>query len=169
MSRPGSPYADDRAGVVAAEPGDVWQVIERLGGDNGWYSFPLAWQLRGLLDRLVGGVGLRRGRRDPVRLRAGDPLDFWRVEQVVPGRLLVLRAEMALPGTAHLELSVERRAGRTLLRQRATFQPHGPAGHAYWWSVAPMHGAVFGAMVRNIGRAAERGARQRAPVEGGRS
>ena len=105
-----------------------------IGGDNGWYSLPLAWAVRGWLDRLVGGVGLRRGRRDAGRLRVGDSLDFWRVEEVVPGRLLRLRAEMRLPGLAWLELTVGHDAqGRTLYGQRALFHPHGLTGHAYWW------------------------------------
>jgi hypothetical protein len=91
---------DRRSAVVAAPAAAVWQVIEGIGGETGWYSFPLAWAVRGLADRLIGGVGLRRGRRDPARLLAGDALDFWRVEAIEPGRLLRLRAEMKLPGLA---------------------------------------------------------------------
>ena len=90
-----------------APPEALWRVIEGIGGENGWYSFPLAWSVRGWLDRLVGGVGLRRGRRDPHRLRVGEALDFWRVEEIVPGELLRLRAEMRLPGLAWLELRVD--------------------------------------------------------------
>ncbi|MGW4894395.1 SDR family oxidoreductase [Kitasatospora sp. NPDC004240] len=147
----GSLYQDVQERPVAASPAAVWRVVEGIGGDNGWYSFPLAWALRGWLDRLVGGVGLRRGRRDPARLRVGDSLDFWRVEEIEPGRLLRLRAEMRLPGLAWLELSVTPDGeGRTLYRQRALFHPHGLAGHAYWWAVAPFHTAVFGGMARNI-------------------
>ncbi|MEU8516412.1 SDR family oxidoreductase [Kitasatospora sp. NPDC048722] len=147
----GSLYQDIQERTVTASPAAVWRVIEGIGGDNGWYSFPLAWALRGWLDRLVGGVGLRRGRRDPARLRVGDSLDFWRVEEIRPGRLLRLRAEMRLPGLAWLELSVEPDGDRgARYRQRALFQPHGLAGHAYWWSVAPFHTAVFGGMARNI-------------------
>jgi uncharacterized protein YbjT (DUF2867 family) len=153
----GSLYTDRRARRVDASPEALWRVIEGIGGDNGWYSFPLAWAVRGRLDRLLGGVGLRRGRRDPYRLRIGDALDFWRVEEVDRGRLLRLRAEMRLPGLAWLELRVARdRQGRTVYAQRAVFHPHGLAGHAYWWGVAPFHGPVFGRMVRNIVRAAER-------------
>nr|BFE79788.1 hypothetical protein GCM10020093_023890 [Planobispora longispora] len=85
-------------------------MIEAIGGANGWYSLPVAWRIRGLIDRLLGGVGLRRGRRDPERLRVGDSLDFWRVEEIEPGRLLRLRAEMLLPGLAWLELSVSPQA-----------------------------------------------------------
>jgi hypothetical protein len=136
-------------------------VVEGIGGERGWYSFPLAWEVRGLLDRAVGGVGLRRGRRDPDRLYAGDALDFWRVEELDRGRLLRLRAEMRVPGLAWLEFHVEHDAsadggrGTTSLRQRATFAPHGLAGHAYWWAVAAFHGIVFGGMIKGIARAAE--------------
>ncbi len=153
----GSLYEDLRQAEVAAEPAAVWAVIEGIGGENGWYSFPLAWELRGVMDRLVGGVGLRRGRRDPARLRVGDSLDFWRVEEMERGHLLRLRAEMRLPGLAWLELSVEADgAGRSLYRQRALFYPRGLAGHAYWRSIAPFHAIVFGGMARHIAREAER-------------
>ncbi|CAL9576485.1 SDR family oxidoreductase [Streptomyces sp. enrichment culture] len=153
----GSLYTDERERLVDATPERLWQVIEGVGGDNGWYSFPLAWAVRGWLDRLVGGVGLRRGRRDAARLRAGDSLDFWRVEEIERGRLLRLRAEMRLPGLAWLEMYAERDGrGRTRYRQRALFHPRGLLGHAYWWSVAPFHAVVFGGMARNITKAAER-------------
>ncbi|MDX3645896.1 SDR family oxidoreductase [Streptomyces sp. MB09-02B] len=152
----GSLYEDRRERAVAASPQALWRVVEAIGGENGWYSSPLAWSLRGWADRLVGGVGLRRGRRDATRLRIGDSLDFWRVEEIEPGRLLRLRAEMRLPGLAWLEMTVGRdEEGRTVYRQRALFHPHGLAGHAYWWSVAPFHAAVFGGMARNIAAAAE--------------
>ncbi|HET6856476.1 MAG TPA: SDR family oxidoreductase [Streptomyces sp.] len=151
----GSLYEDSREKTVDASPEKLWRVVEGIGGENGWYSFPLAWAVRGWMDRLVGGVGLRRGRRDAARLRVGDSLDFWRVEEVEPGRLLRLRAEMRVPGLAWLELRVETDdKGRTVYRQRALFHPHGLAGHAYWWSVAPFHGVVFGGMARNIAAAA---------------
>ncbi|MER7837527.1 SDR family oxidoreductase [Streptomyces sp. NPDC096040] len=153
----GSLYTDRRELIVDASREALWQVIEGIGGDNGWYSFPLAWAVRGRLDRLVGGVGLRRGRRDAVRLRAGDSLDFWRVEEIEPGRLLRLRAEMRLPGLAWLEMYADTDpAGRTRYRQRALFHPHGLLGHAYWWSVSPFHAVVFGGMARNIALAAAR-------------
>ncbi|MFK4148818.1 SDR family oxidoreductase [Streptomyces sp. NPDC004065] len=151
----GSLYTDRRERTVAAPPEALWRVIEGIGGENGWYSFPLAWALRGRLDRLAGGVGLRRGRRDAQRLRVGDSLDFWRVEEIEPGRLLRLRAEMRLPGLAWLEMRADRDpAGRTRYRQRALFHPHGLLGHAYWWGVSPFHAVVFGGMARNIARAA---------------
>lgn len=153
----GSLYTDRREHTVDAPPAALWRVIEGIGGENGWYSFPLAWAVRGWLDRLAGGVGLRRGRRDAARLRVGDSLDFWRVEVMEPGILLRLRAEMRLPGLAWLELSVDRDdSGATLFRQRALFHPHGLAGQLYWWSVAPFHSVVFGGMARNIAKAAAR-------------
>jgi uncharacterized protein YbjT (DUF2867 family) len=151
----GSLYVDVRESPVAASREALWQVIESIGGENGWYSWPLAWTARGLFDRLVGGVGLRRGRRDPYRLRIGDSLDFWRVEELDPGRLLRLRAEMRLPGLAWLDLSVDERDGRTWFRQRALFHPRGLPGQFYWWGVRPFHGIIFGRMQRNIRRAAE--------------
>jgi uncharacterized protein YbjT (DUF2867 family) len=155
----GSLYVDERTRATTAEPGALWRVVEGIGGDAGWYSFPLAWEVRGWLDRLVGGVGLRRGRRDPDDLYVGDALDFWRVEELQEGRLLRLRAEMRLPGLAWLEFHVEHDAtgGGTVLRQRATFAPRGLAGHLYWWAIAAFHGVVFGGMIRGITRAAEAG------------
>lgn len=152
----GSLYTDLRERDVDASPAALWRVVEGIGGDNGWYSFPLAWAVRGWLDRAMGGVGLRRGRRDADRLRVGDSLDFWRVEEIEPGRLLRLRAEMRLPGLAWLEMYAEERDGRSHYRQRALFHPRGLLGHAYWWSVSPFHAIVFGGMARNIARAAAR-------------
>jgi uncharacterized protein YbjT (DUF2867 family) len=157
----GTLYVDERTRATTAGPAALWRVVEGIGGDAGWYSFPLAWRARGWLDRLVGGVGLRRGRRNPHDLYVGDALDFWRVEEIEEGRLLRLRAEMRLPGLAWLEFHVEhdesadRPSGSTVLRQRATFAPHGLAGHLYWWAIAAFHGVVFGGMVRGITRAAE--------------
>ena len=152
----GSLYADKRVADVAARPADLWRVIEGIGGENGWYSWSLGWQVRGWIDRLVGGVGLRRGRRDPSRLRVGDAVDFWRVDQIEPGHLLRLRAEMRLPGRAWLEFRVDPAGDRSTYTQRAVFQPRGLAGHLYWWSVAPLHRLVFGGMARNITAAATR-------------
>jgi uncharacterized protein YbjT (DUF2867 family) len=181
----GSLYEDQRRTVVQASPAALWRVIEAVGGERGWYSWSLAWRVRGLLDRVVGGPGLRRGRRDPRRLVVDDAVDFWRVEEVVPGRLLRLRAEMRVPGLAWLELRVEpdgpetdsepvagtdRQSGvdpdrwttpPTTFSQRAVFHPHGLAGQAYWWAVYPFHGIVFGGMQRNIARAAETAERAR--------
>ncbi|MET8585637.1 SDR family oxidoreductase [Streptomyces collinus] len=153
----GSLCTDHREAMVDASVRELWRVIEGVGGENGWYSFPLAWNLRGLLDRLAGGVGLRRGRRDAQRLRVGDSLDFWRVEEIEPGHLLRLRAEMRLPGLAWLEMCAEPAGpGRSRYRQRALFHPRGLLGQAYWWGISPFHAVVFGGMARNIARAAAR-------------
>jgi len=147
----GSVYVDERSRPVAAPVEALWRVIESVGGDNGWYSFPLAWSVRGWLDRLVGGVGLRRGRRDRNHLLVGEALDFWRVEEIRPHELLRLRAEMRVPGRAWLEMRAEPLPGdRSRYTQKALFVPRGLAGHAYWASVLPFHGIVFSGMARNI-------------------
>src|SRR4051794_10141106 len=153
----GTVYTDQREVAVDAPPDRLWRVIEAIGGEHGWYSFPLAWSVRGWLDRLVGGVGLRRGRRDPHRLHVGEALDFWRVEEICTGELLRLRAEMRLPGKAWLEMrSSGVEDGRSRYSQRAVFLPRGLAGHAYWASVWPFHAVIFGGMARNIAQAASR-------------
>ncbi len=154
----GSLYVDERQRDVQARPESLWRIIEGIGGRRGWYSFPLGWRVRGWIDRLTGGPGLVRGRRDPDSLLPGDSVDWWRAEEVDEGRMLRLRAEMRLPGLAWLELSiVDPHPGdaRATFRQRALFHPRGIAGHAYWWAVWPFHGLVFGSMQRNIARAAE--------------
>ena len=157
----GSLYSDERSTVVHASAESVWRVVEGLGGDRGYYSFPTAWAVRGWIDRASGGVGLRRGRRDPDRLRIGDPLDFWRVEERVPGRLLRLRGEFRMPGLAWLELSIRTEGTAphppvTVYTQRALFHPKGLHGHAYWTSMLPFHGIIFGSMMRNIRESSER-------------
>ncbi|MEU8343889.1 SDR family oxidoreductase [Spirillospora sp. NPDC048832] len=164
----GSLYTDDRSCRADAPPERLWEVVEAIGGDRGWYSFPLAWRARGVIDRLVGGVGLRRGRRDPRRLRIGETVDFWRVEEIEAGRLLRLRAEMRLPGLAWLELRVSEEDGRAVLGQRALFHPRGLAGHAYWWAFRPFHDRIFGTMCRGIARAAEQARRDRPAVAAAR-
>ncbi|WP_328461861.1 SDR family oxidoreductase [Actinoplanes sp. NBC_00393] len=158
----GSLYLDERCRPVEAPPEHLWRVIEGIGGENGWYSFPLAWSVRGWLDRLAGGVGLRRGRRDQHRLRVGEALDWWRVEEIEPGSLLRLRAEMKVPGRAWLEMRAEPSpSGGSVYRQRAVFLPRGLAGHLYWASVLPFHGLVFAGMARNITAEAEESLRRR--------
>ncbi|MFD7843624.1 SDR family oxidoreductase [Nocardia sp. NPDC059764] len=153
----GSMYCDVREQETSATPEAVWSVLEAIGGANGWYSFPPAWALRGWIDRLMGGAGLRRGRRDPHRLREGDALDWWRVERLERGHRILLRAEMRVPGRAWLELSVSPApAGGAHYHQRALFEPHGLAGHLYWHAIAPFHALIFGGMVRNITGAAQR-------------
>ena len=152
----GSLYEDSRTREVNASPEALWTVIEGIGGRNGWYSWGLAWRIRGLLDRLVGGPGLRRGRRNEKDLVVGDALDFWRVEATDDHKFLRLRAEMRLPGLAWLELQVgSTEGGTTTFHHRALFHPHGLFGHLYWWAVLPFHGIVFGGMQRNIAKAAE--------------
>jgi uncharacterized protein YbjT (DUF2867 family) len=150
----GTAYRDDRELAVDVPPRDLWRAIEGIGGDHGWYSFPLAWAVRGLLDRIVGGVGLRRGRRHPDRLMLGDAVDFWRVEALERGRLLRLRAEMRLPGEAWLEFSITEEGDAPVLHQHALFIPRGLAGSLYWWAVYPFHGVVFGSMIANLAKAA---------------
>ncbi|SES42920.1 SDR family oxidoreductase [Lentzea albida] len=152
----GSVYVDERERRTTASPERLWEVVEGIGGERGWYSFPLAWAVRGWMDRLAGGVGLRRGRRDPHRLNVGEALDWWRVEEIERGSLLRLRAEMKVPGKAWLELRVAANEGHgSTYRQRAVFVPKGLAGHLYWAAVYPFHGIVFGGMVRNIANEAE--------------
>jgi uncharacterized protein YbjT (DUF2867 family) len=152
----GSVYVDARELATSTDRETLWQVIEAIGGEHGWYSFPLAWSVRGWIDQLVGGVGLRRGRKDPRHLHTGEALDWWRVEKLERPNLLRLRAEMRVPGRAWLELSAERgENGGSVYRQRAIFEPHGLAGHLYWKSIAPFHDIIFGGMARNITGAAE--------------
>ncbi|SFT09873.1 Protein of unknown function [Saccharopolyspora flava] len=147
----GTAYVDLRVHRTTLPARQVWQVIESIGGEHGWYSFPLAWAIRGWADRLVGGVGLRRGRRDAHRLRTGDAVDWWRVDRLEDGHLLRLLAEMKVPGEAWLELSVtSEHPHGSRYQQRAVFVPRGLAGHAYWWAVSVFHGLVFGGMARNI-------------------
>ncbi len=150
----GTAYRDDRSVDIGASAGEVWRAVEGIGGDRGWYSFPLAWAVRGMLDRLVGGVGLRRGRRDPNRLAVGDAVDFWRVEALERGTLLRLRAEMKLPGEAWLEFSIHDDGQRAVMHQKALFIPHGLFGHIYWRLVTPFHNIVFGSMITNLAGAA---------------
>lgn len=153
-------YTDDRSIDCDAPIERVWQVVEGVGGENGWYSFPLAWTIRGWLDRLTGGVGLTRGRRHPHLLQTGDALDFWRVERIRRPLLLRLRAEMRAPGGAWLEWRLEpRAANRTRLHQRAIFFPKGLAGRIYWNSLRPFHGIIFTGMLNNIAVAAQSGPR----------
>lgn len=146
----GTLYTDLRELRTQASAHDLFAAIERIGGEAGWYSAQPLWRARGLIDRLAGGVGLRRGRRDPEHLAVGDALDFWRVEEVVPDSLIRLRAEMKMPGRAWLEFSVKDDGASRVLRQRAVYWPQGLAGHAYWWSVAPFHAFVFPPMARHI-------------------
>jgi uncharacterized protein YbjT (DUF2867 family) len=151
----GSRLVDSRVTTVDQSPDVAFRPIERIGGKTGWYYGDTLWRLRGLLDLLVGGAGLRRGRRDAAHLRVGDHIDFWRVEQFEPGRLLRLSAEMKLPGRAWLQFEVipEDKGGSTI-RQTALFDPVGLAGLAYWYGLWPLHNLVFKNMSKGIARAA---------------
>ncbi len=133
-------------------PEELWDRVTAIGGETGWYGYNVLWQLRGWLDKLVGGVGLRRGRRDPARLAVGDALDFWRVMAVQPPERLVLLAEMRLPGEALLEFRLEETPGgdATELTMVARFLPRGVAGLLYWWAVYPLHALVFKGMARTL-------------------
>jgi uncharacterized protein YbjT (DUF2867 family) len=145
----GTLYQDLRV-IESTDPIDVvWARVESIGGDNGYSTATWAWRLRGLLDRLVGGVGLRRGRRDPNHLHEGEALDFWRVEAIDRPNLLRLRAEMKMPGLAWLEFRLEAIPTGTRLTQRAIYAPKGLLGHLYWASVWPLHGIVFPSMAKH--------------------
>ena len=148
----GSRLVDSRTVGVAAPPAVVFGVIQRIGGDTGWYAWNGLWRLRGFLDLLAGGVGLRRGRPSPTTLRIGDTLDFWRVEAIEPNHHLRLAAEMRLPGRAWLEFEVTGTGERSTLRQTATFDPVGLAGRMYWYVLYPVHQLVFRDMLRAIAR-----------------
>lgn len=152
----GTMFKDVRRLEIGAPPERVYGVVCRIGGAHGYWGSDWLWRLRGMMDRLVGGPGLRRGRRDPARLAFGDAVDFWRVTGHDRGRWLELRAEMRLPGDAVLEFEVEPGAdGRTRVTQTARFRPHGLFGILYWYSVLPLHTVVFKGMLRGIAREAE--------------
>ena len=156
---------EHRERYVNASPTTVFSVFTSLGGETGWLFMNWAWRLRGLADRLMGGVGLRRGRRDPNELRVGDALDFWRVEAIEPGRLLRLHAEMKVPGEAWLQLVATPMAdGRTLLQQTAFFAPRGLSGWLYWYALYPVHRIIFSGFIRALGRRADARRPQQATV-----
>lgn len=167
----GARLVDSRVAHVTAAPAVAFAPVRRIGGAAGWYYGNALWRLRGLLDLLVGGVGMRRGRRDPERPAVGDAIDCWRVEAYEPDRLLRLAAEMRLPGRAWLEFEVEPRASGSTIRQTAVFDPVGLAGLAYWYAVHPLHALVFDGMLRAIAARAEQkvsaaGGAQDAPATG---
>ena len=141
----------DRRQVLSEKSAEaIWKQIEGIGGEHGWFGADFLWFMRGLIDRIFGGVGLRRGRRDQDLLRVGESLDFWRVEELERGRRLKLYAEMILPAKAWLEFSIEEKNGKTLITQEATFSPRGLGGRLYWYAVAPFHVFVFPTMLRNL-------------------
>jgi len=146
---------DRRRRRVQATPADVFEAICALGGEEGWPAGNALWQLRGMMDRVAGGVGMRRGRRHPRELRVGDPLDFWRVEALEVPHLLRLRAEMKLPGRAWLQFEVLPDAGGARVEQTAFFEPRGILGYLYWYSVLPFHRFVFPGLIGALKTQAE--------------
>jgi hypothetical protein len=155
----GTVFEDRRTREIGASGESVFRAVCRIGGGHGWYAADWLWRLRGFLDRIIGGPGLRRGRRDPENVSYGEALDFWRVTGFERDRSLRLRAEMRLPGEAELEFRLEEDASRgvTRLHQTARFLPKGLAGLAYWYAVLPFHHLVFEGMLDGIRRAAEAG------------
>ena len=150
----GTVMKDVRIERTAAGSPEVYAAVTSIGGAKGWYSGDLLWRVRGILDQLVGGPGLRRGRKET--LAVGDPLDFWRIEDLVESRRLRLRAEMRLPGEAWLTWDIESRDGMTEITQTAVFRPRGLTGRLYWYGIAPFHRFVFPGMLQGIVRDAER-------------
>jgi hypothetical protein len=158
----GSRLIDSRSTTVAVAPETAFGPIRRIGGSAGWYFGDWLWSVRGFLDLLVGGVGVRRGRRDPEDVLPGDAIDFWRVESIVPNRRLRLRAEMKVPGRAWLEFEVEGRGNESTIRQTAVFDPIGLAGRLYWSGIYPLHALVFRRMLDAIAGHATREAQEAA-------
>ena len=146
---------DSRETVVTAPVAEAFAPIRRIGGETGWYCADILWRLRGWVDLVAGGVGMRRGRRDAETCAPGDPIDFWRVEAYEPDHLLRLEAEMKLPGRAWLEFTVDRLTDTTTrIRQVARFEPSGWLGRLYWYSLLPAHAIIFSGMLRGIGNRA---------------
>ena len=143
--------------TCGASPETAWKVVSSIGGGNGWYYADILWNLRGVLDRMLGGVGRRRGRRHPTRLRVGDTVDFWRVVVVEPGRRLTLLAEMRLPGTAALEFEVQAEGDGSRIVTAAYFHPAGAAGLIYWYALWPIHRRIFAGLADAIVERSERG------------
>jgi uncharacterized protein YbjT (DUF2867 family)/uncharacterized protein YndB with AHSA1/START domain len=152
----GTVLNDEQVVTTDASAHDVYKIVTSIGGKRGWFVADRLWEIRGVIDKLVGGVGMRRGRRHPDNLRIGDALDFWRVEALVPDKLLRLRAEMRLPGVAWLEWTIDTDdEGKTKLTQRARYQPRGLSGRAYWYSLKPFHGIIFAGLAHAITSKAE--------------
>ncbi|MBI4971074.1 MAG: SDR family oxidoreductase [Candidatus Omnitrophica bacterium] len=149
-------FIDRREILVARSAEKLFELIQTIGGNTGWYQYDWLWRLRGFIDRQLGGVGLRRGRRHPHELQVGDALDFWRVEEFVPGHKLLLRAEMKVPGRAWLEFCVEPADdNHSQLIQTAKFYPRGLAGFAYWFLLYPVHMLIFRGTMQAIKKRAE--------------
>ena len=140
---------------VERSPEVAFRPIQKIGGESGWYAWNRLWRVRGFLDLLIGGVGVRRGRPTNNELRVGDTIDFWRVEKFEPNHLLRLIAEMKMPGRAWLEFEVSGDAYTSTIRQTAIFDPLGLFGRLYWYALWPLHQLVFSGMLRRIREAAE--------------
>jgi uncharacterized protein YbjT (DUF2867 family) len=151
----GSVLVDEQRVEAAVGPDALFATVAAIGGEAGWHVAPLLWRIRGWIDKVSGGVGLRRGRRHPANLWVGDAVDLWRVEAVTPGELLRLRAEMRLPGEAWLEWRITPTSGGARLDQRAVFVPRGLWGRAYWYGLSPFHGLIFGRLARRLATLAE--------------
>ncbi len=145
---------------VRAPARQTFAEVERLGGDAGWPFGNVLWSVRGLMDRVAGGPGMRLGRRDPNHVRVGDAVDFWRVEEVRPGELLRLRAEMRVPGRAWLQYEVTDDAAGSRLVQTAFFEPKGLSGRLYWYLLLPAHLFIFRGSIRELAKRSERAARR---------
>ena len=143
-----------RSRVIDAPPKRVFSEVSSLGGDRGWPAWSWAWKLRGLMDQMVGGPGLKRGRRHPTALVPGDVVDFWRVEQVESPSLLRLHAEMKVPGKGWLQWAIQEEGGKTMLTQTALFEPHGFWGRAYWYGLYPIHHFIFDALIDAVANSA---------------
>jgi hypothetical protein len=144
-------FAPAPTATTSVDPARLFATVTSVGGDKGWYSSRLLWQIRGALDRLVGGPGLRRGRRDATTLSVGDPVDFWRVEAMIPGRYLRLHAEMRMPGEAWVTWELTSPDGTaTRITQTAEFRPRGLVGRLYWLGVRPFHHFVFPQLLNAI-------------------
>ena len=150
----GTRLVDSRTEEVSVSPAAAFAPIQRIGGKTGWYYANFLWQIRGFIDLLIGGVGMRRCRPDPDSIGVGDTLDCWRVEAFEPNHLLRLSADMKLPGRAWLEFEVTESKGGATIRQTAIFDPIGLSGLAYWYAIWPLHRAVFAGMLKNTARAA---------------
>ena len=153
----GATLADHQTIDTSAGRAQLYEAFARIGGENGYYVADWAWRVRGLMDRAIGGPGIRRGRRHPVDLRPGESLDFWRVRTVERGVELGLEAEMRVPGRAWLSWRITDgdEPGMLRLEQTAWFAPRGLWGRAYWYAMLPFHVVIFGGMARSIARHAE--------------